>query len=277
VVFATTQSTGAPQPRSSSRIHHRGCPRNRGPYISKDLVATLRSLKLGKLIPVLPERLRQFREAKLDIEDALQIILADEVQRRARNRLLIRAKRARLSPSLVFDAWDPVSEVTYDRHLLVQLRLLHFIEHHHHVLIMGPVGVGKTMLAHALGHLAIERDYSVHCESADKLFQRLRGSRLDDTHAVELRRLLTVDLLIIDDFGLRALTADETADFFEIVTTRHQTASIILTSNRDPAEWLPMLGDPLLAQALVDRFTNNAYDLVIEGESYRKRQKPRLR
>ena len=141
---------------------------------------------------------------------------------------------------------------------------------------MGPVGVGKTMLAHALGHLAIERGYSVHCESADKRFQRLRGSRLDDTHAAELRKLMRVDLLIIDDFGLRALSEEETSDFFEIVSSRHQTASIVLTSNRDPSEWLSMLGDPLLAQALVDRFTNNAYDLVIEGESYRTRQKPRV-
>lgn len=141
---------------------------------------------------------------------------------------------------------------------------------------MGPVGVGKTMLAHALGHLAVHRGYSVNCESADKLFQRLRGSRLDDTHASEMRKLLNVDLLIVDDFGLRPLVDTETADLFEIVTGRHQKASIVLTSNRDPSEWLPLLADPLLAQALVDRFTNNAYDLVIEGESYRKRQKPRL-
>lgn len=244
--------------------------------LSRDLVAALKALKLGKLIPTLPERLRQIRERELDFEEALLIVLTDEVQRRERNRLVARARKARLAPSLVFDAWDPDADITYDRHLLDELRLLRFIEQHHHVLIMGPVGVGKTMLAHALGHLAVQRAYSVHCESADKLFARLRGSRLDDTHAVELRRLLTVDLLVIDDFGLRALTADETADFFEIVTARHQTASIILTSNRDPSEWLSMLADPLLAQALVDRFTNNAYDVVIEGESYRKKQKPRL-
>lgn len=244
--------------------------------LSRDLVASLKSLKLGKLIPLLPERIRQIRERELDFEDALLIVLADEVQRRERNRLVTRAKKARLAPSLLFDAWDPGANITYDRHLLDELRLLRFLEQHHHVLIMGPVGVGKTMLAHALGHLAIQQHYSVYCESADKLFQRLRGSRLDGTHAQELRKLLTVDLLVIDDFGLRVLSAEETADFFEIVTARHQAASIVLTSNRDPSEWLPMLADPLLAQALVDRFTNNAYDLVIEGESYRKKQKPKL-
>jgi len=141
---------------------------------------------------------------------------------------------------------------------------------------MGPVGVGKTMLAHALGHLAIRRGYSVHCNTADKLFKRLKGSRLDDTHEAELRRLASVDLLIIDDFGLRDLDELETADFYELVMARHRAASIVLTSNRDPSESLSKLADPLLAQALVDRFSNNAYDLVIEGESYRKNQKPRL-
>jgi DNA replication protein DnaC len=244
--------------------------------LSRDLVAALKALKLGKLVPLLPERLRQIRDRGLDFEDALLIVLSDEVQRRDRNRLVARAKKAQLLPSLVFDAWDPDAEITYDRHLLDELRLLKFVEQHHHVLIMGPVGVGKTMLAHALGHLAIGRDYTVHCESADKLFQRLRGSRLDDTHAAELRKLLKIDLLIIDDFGLRALSDTETADLFEIVTARHRAGSIVMTSNREPSEWLPLLADPLLAQALVDRFTNNAYDLIIEGESYRKKQKPRL-
>lgn len=244
--------------------------------LSRDLVAVLKALKLGKVVPLLPERLRQIRDRGLDFEDALLIVLSDEVQRRDRNRLVARARKAHLAPSLVFDAWDPDADIVYDRRLLDELRLLKFVEQHHHVLIMGPVGVGKTMLAHALGHLAIQRGYSVLCESADKLFRRLRGSRLDDTHAQEMRRLLHLDLLIIDDFGLRPLTEPETADLFELVTARHQTASMVMTSNREPSEWLAMLSDPLLAQALVDRFTNNAYDLVIEGESYRKNQKPSL-
>lgn len=245
--------------------------------LSRDLVRLLKSLKLGKVLPTLPERLRQVRERGLDPEDLLLLVLSDEVQRRDRNRLATRAQRAHLAPSMVFDAWDLDAKITYDRHLLDELRLLRFLEQHHHVLIMGPVGVGKTMLAHALGHEAIRRGHSVHCESAEKLFRRLKGARLDDTHQAELRRLVNVDLLIIDDFGLRAMDEMETADTYELVTARHQAGSMVLTSNREPPEWLGILADPLLAQALVDRFTNNAYDLVIEGESYRKKQKPRLK
>jgi len=244
--------------------------------LSKDLVRVLKSLKLGRLTPVLPERLRQARERKMDPEDALLMILQDEVQRRQRVRLINRARRAGLAPNLVFDEWNPTAQITYDRRLLDELRTLRFIEQHHHILVAGPVGVGKTMLAHALGHLAIQRGLSVHLATADKLFNRLKGSRLDATHELELRRLIAVDLLIIDDLALRPLDELETADLYELVTARHRKGSIIVSSNRTPDEWLPMLADPLHAQALVDRFSNNAYDLLIDGESYRKRQKPSL-
>jgi DNA replication protein DnaC len=236
----------------------------------------MRRLKLGPILPLLPERLRQARERGMDPEDLLLLLLTDEVQRRDRLALGLRTRKAGLDPELVFDAWDLAADVTYDRALLDELRTLHFVERHHHVLVLGPVGVGKTMVAHALGHLAVARGYSVHCDSADRLLKALKGRRLDDSHAVELQRLANVDLLILDDFALRPMDALETTDLFELVTARHRKASMVLTSNRDPSEWLAMLADPLHAQALVDRLSNNGYDLVIEGESYRKRQKPRL-
>lgn len=237
----------------------------------------MKKLRLGKLLPVVPERLRQARDKKMDPADFLLLLLSDEVGRRQRQRLTNRAKTAGLVPSLVFDEWDSSAKVTYDERLLDELRTMRFVAQHHHVLLMGPVGVGKTMLAHALGHLAVEHELTVHCESADKLFLRLKASRLDGTYEHALRRMVAVDLLIIDDFALRALDGMETSDLYELVTARHRSGSMIITSNREPDEWLAMLADPLHAQALVDRFSNNAYDLVIEGESYRKRQKPRLK
>lgn len=244
--------------------------------LSTDLRRVLGQLKLGKILPTLPERLRQARDNGMDPEDVLLMVLSDEVQRRANQRFTVRAAQAGLVSDLVFDDWDANAKVTYDRRLLDELRTLRFIEQKHHIAILGPVGVGKTMLAHAFGHEAIRRDFTVALEVADKMFARLRASRLDATHAKELRRLIDVDLLIIDDLGLRAMDATETNDLYEVVTARHRTASMIVTSNREPQEWLEILADPLHAQALVDRFTNNAYDLVVDGESYRKKQKPRV-
>jgi DNA replication protein DnaC len=202
--------------------------------IPTELTQTLKSLKLGKLLPTLPERLRQARERKMDPEDVLLTILADEVQRRDRQRIANRSAKAGLDPARVFDNWNDHAQITFDRHMLDELRTLRFLERHHHILLMGPVGVGKTMLGHALGHLAVCATRSVHCEAADKLFLRLKAARLDGTHDIEIRRLIAVDLLIVDDFALRAMDVIETADIYEIVTARHRAGSIIMTSNREP-------------------------------------------
>lgn len=138
-------------------------------------------------------------------------------------------------------------------------------------------GSGQVhFLAHALGAAACRRGYSVLAHPCDRMLKALRHARLDASHEAELRKLLSVDLLILDDFGLDAMDAAESRDIYELFTERHRRGSIVVTSNRGPDEWLATFADPVRAQAAVDRFTSNAYDLVIDGESYRARQKPAL-
>ena len=139
---------------------------------------------------------------------------------------------------------------------------------------MGPVGVGKTFLATALGHIAIRRRRSVHFERTDRLLKRLRISRLDNSHDTEIRKLLRVDLLILDDFALTSLDTNDTSDIYELVVERHRNKSTIITSNREPIEWIALMADPLLAQSAVDRLKSAAHELIVEGDSYRNRQKP---
>jgi DNA replication protein DnaC len=138
------------------------------------------------------------------------------------------------------------------------------------------VGVGKTFLAHALGHAACRRGYSVLAQRADQMLKTLRHARLDNTYEAELRKLIAVDLLIVDDFGLDKMDAAESRDAYEIFTERHRAGSMIITSNRGPDEWLSTFADPMRAQSAIDRFNGNSYDLIVEGESYRSRQKPSL-
>ncbi len=244
--------------------------------ISTDLVSLLRRLKLGKLIDTLPERLALARQQKIPHQDFLMLLFADEVSRRDSLAVTLRAGRARLEPTMQLEHWDPSAQVRIDQGLLNELASLRFIEAHAHVAIVGPVGVGKTFLAHALGHAATRRGYSVFAHRADRIWKLLKHARLDNSYEAELRKLLLVDLLIIDDFALDAMDSIESRDAYELLTERHRTASTIITSNRGPDEWLATFADPTRAQAALDRFTSNAYDLVIEGESYRQRQKQSL-
>ena len=244
--------------------------------IQPDLKTSLKRLKLGRLLDTLPDRLALARQQKLPHQDFLLMLLSDEVERRDSNATTLRANKAGLDPHMQLDNWDPSSKVQYDQELLNELVSLRFIEAGQHVVMVGPVGVGKTFLAHALGHIACRRRHSVITVSADRMLKSLRHARLDQTYEIEMRRLLATDLLIIDDFGLDTMDASGSRDIYEIMVDRHRCGSVIITSNRGPDEWLATFADPVRAQAAVDRFTNNAYDFVIEGESYRARQKPRL-
>ena len=244
--------------------------------ISTDLKTVLRRLKLSRMLDTLPERIVLARQQKMPHADFLMIALADEASRRDSQSVTLRAQRAHLDPAMHLEAWDPTARVTFDQTMLNELVSLRFLDAHAHAAIVGPVGVGKTFLSHALGHIACRRGQSVLVLRADQMLKTLRHARLDHTHEVELRKLIAVDLLIVDDFGLDAMDANESRDAYEIFTERHRAGSMIITSNRGPDEWLATFADPVRAQSAIDRFTSNAYDLIIEGESYRSRQKPRL-
>ncbi|MGH9206260.1 MAG: IS21-like element helper ATPase IstB [Acidimicrobiales bacterium] len=242
--------------------------------LNPELRSILRSLKLGKLLDTLPERITLAKQQHLPHADFLELVLADEVARRDTNSAALRARTAGLDPTMRLDTWDTTATVRYDQQQWAELTTLRFLDGPHGALLLGPVGVGKTHLATALGHIAVRRRHSVHMARADKLFKRLKAARLDNTVEAEMRRLAHVDLLILDDFALQPLDATETTDFYELIVERHRKTATVLTSNRDPSEWLALMADPLLAQSAVDRLVSTAHELIIEGDSYRRRQKP---
>jgi DNA replication protein DnaC len=244
--------------------------------VGPDLRTTLRALKLGQMLDTLPERLALARQQHMTHADFLELVLADEVARREAKSAFLRARAAGLDPDMRLDTWDATAAVRYDQQLWNELTSLRFLDACHGALLLGPVGVGKTHLACALGHIAIRRRRTVHMARADKLFKRLKAARLDNTLDYEMRRLATVELLIIDDLALQPLDAASTTDFYELCVERHQKAATIVTSNRTPDEWLATMADPLLAQSAVDRLVSTAYELIIEGPSYRQRQKPSI-
>jgi DNA replication protein DnaC len=245
--------------------------------INADLKAVLRRLKLSRILDTLPERLMLARQQKMPHQDLLLLVLSDEVARRDSLAVTLRSQKAHLDPTMRLEAWDATAKVTFDRALLNELTSLRFLDSHAHVIIVGPVGVGKTFLAHGLGHIACRRGATVLAARTERMLKTLSHARLDNSYDAELRKIISVDLLILDDMAIDVLEATASRDLYEILLERYRTGSIIATSNRGPDEWLATFADPIRAQSAIDRFTSNAYDLIIEGESYRPRLKPRLK
>src|SRR5215211_1707968 len=168
------------------------------PTVTPELKALLRRVKLGRCLDTLPERLALATTGGMGHAEFLELVLADEVTRRENTSADRRAHAAGLDPTMTLDRWDDTAKISYDRAIWNELCSLRFIDGGHNAVIMGPVGVGKTFLATALGHAAVRRRYSVHFERCDRLLKRLRASRLDNSHDAEMRKLLRVDLLIVD-------------------------------------------------------------------------------
>jgi DNA replication protein DnaC len=244
--------------------------------LNPELVTALKRLRLGRIADTLPERLVLADKQEMAFQDLLLLIVTDEIARRDSAAAQNRVHEAALDPDMTLERWDKTANVTFDKRLLAELASLRFLEAHRHVVVLGPVGVGKTFLASALGHIACRHGYHVRFLRADEALRTLRQSRLDNSREAVLTALLGVDLLILDDFALDTMTKDESKDVYELFLERTGRGSMIITSNRDTAEWLPMFDDMLLAQSAVDRFKNAAFDFVIEGESYRPRLKPKL-
>jgi DNA replication protein DnaC len=140
-----------------------------------------------------------------------------------------------------------------------------------------PPGTGKTHIAQALGHAACRGGHSVSFAKTHRLLAELAGGHADRTWEARLRRLVRVDLLILDDFGLRDFTVQAGDDFFELVSERHRAGSMILTSNRTPADWYGLFPNPVVAESILDRLINSAHHVLMEGRSYRPNKRPGAR
>jgi DNA replication protein DnaC len=244
--------------------------------LDPELVGALKRLRLGRIAATLSERLILADKQSMSHEELLLLLLSDEIARREASATEHRVRDAGLDPDMRLELWDKAAKVSFDKRLLGTLTSLRFLEEHKHVVILGSVGVGKTFLANALGHIACKHGYGVRFLRADAMLRTLRQSRLDNSRDAAMVALTTVDLLILDDFALEAMSKEESRDVYQLFLERTGHASMIITSNRDTAEWLAMFDDVLLAQSAVDRFKNAAFDFVVDGESYRPRLKPKL-
>ena len=244
------------------------------PTPSPDLQRILKRLKLSGVLPTLGHRAAYALDQKLHPLAFLELCLSDEIERRDAKNIQLRIERAHLSEVATLERFDWSARITIDRARVTDLFGLAFLHQHEDIIFQGPTGVGKTYLANALAHAAIRAGQRVQSIRSDQLLKTMHQSRADHSTERALRSFLTPSLLLIDDFGLKRLSPQQSSDLYEIIVERHKRSSTIITSNRAVDEWIPLFDDPLLAQSALDRLAHNAHQITIEGESYRSRQRP---
>ena len=242
--------------------------------IAPDLVRRLKRLRLGCLVPTLADRAAHARQAKLSPLEFLELVPQDEIDRRDSDGLARRIAAAGFEDQVTAEqlVWD--TPVSYDRPRVRALFALHWLAAKENIIFCGPVGVGKSWFAQALGHSACRAGHRVRFIKVAKLLLALRQARADHSFERELRTWLAPDLLLLDDFGLRKLTAQESGDFYDVFVERDRRAATIITSNRAVDEWVALFDDPILANSALDRFAHRAHQIVMEGPSLRAARAP---
>lgn len=237
--------------------------------VASDLVPILKKLRLSGVLQTIDLRSRQAADDSLSHQEYLFRVLHDEIERRESKQLDVRMRRANFDATKSLEDFDFTFNPKIPKATIVDLATCNFVEKHANVLLVGRSGLGKSHVAQAIGLRACRAGYTVHHTSAHQMLTQLRAARADGGYDKKLLRFTSVDLLIVDDVGLRPLERDEPIDLYEIIRQRYERGAMILTSNRHVDEWGSLFNDALLASAAIDRLLHHSTIVEMEGESYR--------
>jgi DNA replication protein DnaC len=243
--------------------------------LKNQTLEAMRRLKLFGLARAYEQQLEQPAAAELSFDERLALLVSTEETTRdeRRQERLLKQARLRQSSACIEDI-DYRHPRGLERSRMAQLITCDFIRGRQNLLLVGPTGTGKSWLACAFGQAACRQGLSARYERVPRLLETLRLSRGDGSFGKKLQTLAKIDLLILDDFGLKPLTQAEKHDLLEIIEDRHGLRSTIVTSQLPVKVWHEYLGEPTVADALLDRLLNNAHRLELHGESLRKNGKP---
>jgi DNA replication protein DnaC len=237
------------------------------------LEATLRSLGLSGMLETIDARVAQAHSGELGHVEFLQVLCEDELSRRDAAGIERRVRAARFEQTCSIEEFDFTYNPKIPAAQIRDLATLRFVERGESVILHGPVGVGKTMLAQALGNLACRRGYTAAFTKTSRLLADLAGGHADRTWEARLRRWARPAVLIADDFAMRAFTPSQADDLYELVTERAGRSTVV-TANREASDWYALFPNPVVAESILDRLVNSAHQVHMQGRSYRPNTRP---
>ena len=232
----------------------------------------LMELRLHGVREALTRRLKQAKDEDLGFEDFLNLCLHDESSFRKNARIDRLLRTATLRTQACLENLDLQTPRGLDRKLIQDLSQSRFIEHGQNVLILGPTGVGKSHLATALGRSACRNGKTTLFYRLNTLTEKLLLVRAQGTYLNLLKKLASVDLLILDDFGIKPLSPQQFQDLYDVLEERTETKATILTTQLPIENWPEVIADPVVCEAITDRIVPKAIKIIMKGDSYRKKK-----
>jgi DNA replication protein DnaC len=204
----------------------------------------------------------------LCFEERLGLLIDAEITSRDNRRTQMRLKLAKLTHSATIEELEPNRGL--ERAEIAALATCEWVRRKHNIIITGATGVGKSFLACALANKTCREGFTVHFDRAPRLFQKLAIARADGRYAKVIETIAAKNVLVIDDFGLFNLNEEQRQDLLELVEDRYGRSSLVVTTQMPIEHWHEIVGDPTIADAILDRVVHNAHKLNLKGESKRK-------
>lgn len=240
--------------------------------MNNQTVEKLYHMKLNGMVAGFNEQREQPSMTELSFDDRFAMIVEREWLYRENRKLAIRLKAAKLKRQATIEDVDYRHSRGLDKSLILSLANCEWIKNHHNVIITGPTGIGKSYLAEAFAQKACREGMTAIYYRYPRLFRELAIARGDGSYLKLLNKIAKTELLVIDDWGLSSMNEAERRDFLEVIEDRHGLRSTLITSQYPVSKWFELIGEPTLADAILDRIIHSAHKITLKGESMRKKK-----